>query len=66
MMSENETAAIKALRTARDLETVPITRGQLVELLSRVHRAEGMKVEQAENYARMLVDHWVYSLRSDR
>lgn len=65
-MPNNETSAIKALRTARDLETVPVTRGQLVELLSRVHRAEGMKVEQAEIYARMLVDQWIYSLHSDR
>lgn len=64
-MAQNETALLKAMRAARDLETVPITRGQLVELLARVHRAEGMKVEQAEIHARVLVDQWINQLRAN-
>lgn len=40
----------------RDLETIPMTRGQLVQLLIRLHIAEGMSFAQAEIHARMQVD----------
>ena len=40
----------------RDLETIPMTRGQLVALLMRVFMAEGMEYAQAEIHARMHVD----------
>jgi hypothetical protein len=40
----------------RDLDTIPMTRGQLVQLLTRLYVAEGMSHAKAEVQARMQVD----------
>jgi len=40
----------------RDLDTIPMTRGQLVQLLVRLYVAEGMSYARAEVQARMQVD----------
>jgi len=47
---------LKSYAEARDLEAIPMTRGQLVQLLIRLHVAEGMPYSKAEIHARMLVD----------
>lgn len=47
---------MKSYAAARDLETIPMTRGQLVQLLIRLHMAEGMNYSQAEIHARTMVD----------
>lgn len=44
------------IQAVRDLETIPMTRGQLVQLLIRLHLAEGMNYAQAEIHARYQVD----------
>ncbi len=43
------------LKAASDAQTVPISRGELTELFSRLYRAEGMKVEQARIHAEVAV-----------
>jgi len=55
-MSEAAMAMLKSLGEVRDLETIPVTRGQLVQLFIRLHIAEGMNYSQAEIHARMNVD----------
>jgi hypothetical protein len=40
----------------RDLDTIPMTRGQLVQLLVRLYVAEGSSYAKAETNARMQVD----------
>jgi len=49
-------ATLTELGRVRDLETIPMTRGQLVQLLIRLHVAEGMSYNRAEINARMQVD----------
>jgi hypothetical protein len=43
-------------QVVRDLESIPMTRGQLVQILVRLHLAEGMNYRQAEIHARTMVD----------
>jgi len=47
---------LKEYNLVRDLDTIPMTRGQLVALLMRAYIAEGMAYAQAEIHARMQVD----------
>ncbi|MET4210547.1 hypothetical protein [Bradyrhizobium sp. LA2.1] len=47
---------LREREAVRDLETIPVTRGQLVQLLVRLHLAEGMNYKQAEIHARTTVD----------
>jgi hypothetical protein len=47
---------LRERQAVRDLETIPMTRGQLVQLLIRLYLVEGMKFEQAEIRARIQVD----------
>lgn len=54
---------LKRLETERSLEIVPMTRGQLVQLLTRVHVAEGMPVEQAKIYADVHVSVFIAELK---
>lgn len=55
---------LKSFAEARDLETIPMTRGQLVQLLIRLHVAEGMAYTKAEIHARMMVDTAFIHLKS--
>jgi len=50
--------------TVRDLETIPMTRGQLVQILVKLHLAEGMDYKQAEIHARIVVDAAFIQLKS--
>jgi hypothetical protein len=55
---------MKSLAEVRDLETIPMTRGQLVQLLIRLHIAEGMNYSQAQIHARTMVDATFVHLKS--
>ena len=55
---------IASFREARNLEIVPITRGQLIDLMARLHRAEGMTIEQARIHAEMLVEQHILQLKN--
>lgn len=65
-MNSAAMAMLKSLGEVRDLETIPMTRGQLVQLLIRLHLAEGMNYSQAEINARMQVDSTFIHLKADR
>lgn len=55
-MTEQIDKMLRERQAVRDLETIPMTRGQLVQLLIRLYLVEGMKFEQAEIRARIQVD----------
>lgn len=54
---------LKRQKEVRDLETIPMTRGQLRQLLIRINVAEGMSYSQAEIHASMHVDRAFIELR---
>lgn len=58
------TDSLRSMVAVRDLETIPMTRGQLRQLLIRVHIAEGMRCTQAEIHASMHVDQAFIELKA--
>ncbi len=61
-MSDIE-AFVRRQKEIKDLETIPVTRGQLRQLLIRVHVAEGMPYTAAEIRADMSVAQAFIELR---